>query len=90
MEIEAVLNDRPLTYLCADVTDPEPPTPSHLLYGRHTYVTGPAKIGHICTQNLTIVLNFNLQYLLKDECYDNEIFMSYSQINKTVNKSDRT
>ena len=33
MEIEAVLNDRPLTYLCADVTDPEPLTPSHLLYG---------------------------------------------------------
>ena len=33
VEIEAVLNGRPLTYLCADVTDPEPLTPSHLLYG---------------------------------------------------------
>ena len=30
VEIEAVLNKRPLTYLCADVTDPEPLTPSPL------------------------------------------------------------
>ena len=34
VEIEAVLNDRPLTYLSADIDDPEPLTPSHLLYGR--------------------------------------------------------
>lgn len=34
MEIEAVLNDRLSTYLSADVDDPEPLTPSHLLYGR--------------------------------------------------------
>ena len=33
MEIEAVLNDRLLTYLCADVTEPEPLMPSHPLYG---------------------------------------------------------
>ena len=27
------------------------------------YVTGPVKIGHICTQNLPNFLNFNLLYL---------------------------
>ena len=34
VEIEAVLNDRPTTYVTSEVDDPEPLTPSHLLYGR--------------------------------------------------------
>ena len=33
VEIEGVLNDRPLTYLPTDIDDPHPLTPSHLLYG---------------------------------------------------------
>ena len=33
VEIEAILNDRPLTHLSSDVTDPEPVTPSHLIFG---------------------------------------------------------
>ena len=32
IEIEAMLNDRPLTYVSPDLTDPQPLTPSHLLY----------------------------------------------------------
>ena len=32
-EIEAVLNDHPITYVSSDVSDPEPLTPTHLLYG---------------------------------------------------------
>lgn len=34
VEIEAILNNRPLTYVSADVNDPEPLCPAHLLYGR--------------------------------------------------------
>ena len=34
VEVEAVLNDRPLTYLPSATGDPEPLTPSHLLCGR--------------------------------------------------------
>ena len=31
-EIEAILNDRPITYVSSDIGDPEPLTSSHLLY----------------------------------------------------------
>ena len=34
VEVEAVLNDRPLTYFSSTPDDPEPLTPSHLLCGR--------------------------------------------------------
>jgi len=34
VEIEAILNDRPLTHVSSDVIDEEPLTPAHLLYGR--------------------------------------------------------
>jgi len=34
VEIEAILNGRPLTYVPTDASDPDPITPAHLLYGR--------------------------------------------------------
>ena len=34
VEVELILNNRPLTYLSDDVLDPEPLTPSHILHGR--------------------------------------------------------
>ena len=34
VEIEAMLNDRPLTYVSSDITDPEALTAAHLIYGR--------------------------------------------------------
>ena len=34
VEVEALLNDHPLTYISCDLDDLEPITPSHLLYGR--------------------------------------------------------
>jgi len=34
IEIESMLNDRPLTYVNSDLQDPQPLTPSHLLHGR--------------------------------------------------------
>ena len=34
VEVELILNNQPLTYLSDDVQDPEPLTPSHILYGR--------------------------------------------------------
>lgn len=34
VEIEAILNDCPLTYVSSELTDPEPLTPSHLPHGK--------------------------------------------------------
>ncbi|XP_069135112.1 uncharacterized protein [Argopecten irradians] len=34
VEIERILNDRPLTYVPSDLLDEDPITPSHLLHGR--------------------------------------------------------
>jgi len=34
VEIEGTLNDHPLMYLSADIGDPDPLTPSHLLYSK--------------------------------------------------------
>ena len=36
VEIEALLNNRPITHVSPDLRDPEPITPAHLLYGKLT------------------------------------------------------
>ena len=41
VEIEAILNDCPLTYVFPDLKDPKPLTPAHLLYGRIFSVPHP-------------------------------------------------
>ena len=35
VEVESMLNSRPLTYVSSDLADPEPLTPAHLIYGRN-------------------------------------------------------
>ena len=40
VEVEAILNDRPLTHSSPDIDDPEPLTPAHLLHG-HGIVSLP-------------------------------------------------
>jgi len=34
VEIEAILNDRPLTFVPSELGDPKPLTPAHFLHGR--------------------------------------------------------
>ena len=46
VEVEATLNDRPLTYLSSTTEDPEPLTPSHLLCG-HRIVPLPHPIARL-------------------------------------------
>lgn len=45
VEIEAILNDRPLTHVSSDVIDEEPLTPAHLLYGRRITARPHIRVG---------------------------------------------
>ena len=47
-EVEAMMNDRPLTYVSSSRDDPEPLTPSHLLFGRRL-----TNLPHINTDSST-------------------------------------
>ena len=52
-EIEAVLNDRPLTHVSSNLHDLEPLTPSHLLYGRK--MTSLPYTEHYTDDDVTVV-----------------------------------
>ncbi|XP_053400768.1 uncharacterized protein LOC123558691 [Mercenaria mercenaria] len=66
-EIEAVLNDRPLTYVTSGVSDPEPLTPSHLLYGRtltsypHSTLHGDGEINENMSDHRTLTRCVDIQ-----------------------------
>ncbi|XP_053407998.1 uncharacterized protein LOC128559687 [Mercenaria mercenaria] len=66
-EIETVLNDRPLTYVTSGVSDPEPLTPSHLLYGRtltsylHSTLHGDGKITENMNDHRTLTRCVDIQ-----------------------------
>ena len=51
VEVEATLNDRPITYVSSDIGDEEPLTPSHLLYRRR--ITSLPSDYPITAENLT-------------------------------------
>jgi len=38
-EVEAILNDRPITYVSSELDDLQPLTPSHLLHGHHFHMS---------------------------------------------------
>jgi len=57
VEVEATLNDRPLTYVSSDVADVEPLTPAHLLYGKrmttlpHSYDEDPDDPDYVVSES---------------------------------------
>ena len=54
-EIEAILNDRTLTYVTSDALDPEPLTPSHLLYGRRiTTLSDDIDVHNVVSNHITV------------------------------------
>ena len=61
VEVEAILNDRPLTYVSSDIKDAEALTPAHLLYGRRI-----TSLPHLLVENdeindLTYQANTDIQ-----------------------------
>ena len=56
VEVEAILNDRPITYVSGDVVDEEPLTPSHLYGRRITPLTYPEIEHEVTDPTLVMIL----------------------------------
>ncbi|XP_063436092.1 uncharacterized protein LOC134717532 [Mytilus trossulus] len=73
-EIEATLNDRPVTYISTDIRDPEPLTPSHLIHGRRI-TTVPYGSSKSAIDNLNICelthTNLNNQAIRQRQLIEN-------------------
>ncbi|XP_071138753.1 uncharacterized protein [Mytilus edulis] len=73
-EIEATLNDRPVTYISTDIRDPEPLTPSHLIHGRRIttlpYVSSNSAIDNLNVCELTHT-NLNNQAIRQRQLIEN-------------------
>ena len=67
LEIESIVNSRPLTSVSDNINDLEPLTPNHFLIGRSSPNTNFA---NITEENLTVVQNGNL-YKLSPICTGN-------------------
>ena len=98
VEIEAVLNDRPLTYVSNDSQDPEPLTPSHLLYTGMSSDDSKSKINLSNLDPMTAAISSNLGSvnslsgatrafdIMRDETLSWQIYVTAPQIYVTAPK----
>ncbi|GFW85048.1 integrase catalytic domain-containing protein [Trichonephila clavipes] len=61
IEIEGVLNSRPLTYIFSEFNEPEPLTPSHMILGRRVNSLPPARLnfGSNLSNRKVLIKRFN-------------------------------
>ena len=98
-EVEATLNDRPLTYVSSDSADPEPLTPSHLLYGRRItrlpYPSDNCENGELCQQPTKLNLNKRMQNQLEImqhfvKRWKNDYLTSLRENHRTLGRNNQT